>query len=62
MNEKYERIFCVGDDVLHDQVMEAIKGLDAMVVETTYDQARVYFYVLIDPKDKAEFDRRLDAH
>ena len=40
------------------KVGQAMKGLDAVEMETTFDQS-VYFFVLIHPKDLDEFKRRL---
>ena len=59
MNENYNKLYFACDTQEYMQVLEAIKGLDARETETTFDQGRVYFYLLIGPKDLDEFNRRL---
>jgi hypothetical protein len=58
MNENYEKIYFVCDMETYAKVGQAMKGLDAVEMETTFDQS-VYFFVLIHPKDLDEFKRRL---
>ena len=58
MYENYEKIYFACEYGFYQNVQEAMVGLDAMEIETTFDQY-VYFYVLINPKDLDEFDRRL---
>ena len=58
MNENYEKIYFVCDMETYAKVGQAMKGLDAVEMETTFDHS-VYFFVLIHPKDLDEFKRRL---
>ena len=59
MYENYNKIYFVCDMDVYTLVQKAMEGLDAKETETTFDQGRVYFYVLIHPKDLDEFNRRL---
>ena len=58
MYENYEKRFFSCSLEEYVKVQQAMQGLRAMETETTFDRF-VYFYVLIDPKDLDEFNRRL---
>ena len=61
MKEGYEKLSFVCDFDSYPLIQKAMEGLDAYETETFFWDARVYFYIVIHPKDVDEFNRRLAA-